>query len=93
MRERGAIALAERILELLAHGDKAATYKYALLLALLDWALENHPRLGENRDLTTRELALRIIALYWRQTDYYEKGQLSLRQYRDTSTRDAFVLS
>ena len=35
------LALAERILELLDQGRFTATYKYAVLLALLDLSLEN----------------------------------------------------
>ena len=38
--DRAAIGLAERILTILDEGDFAATYKYALLLGLIDVCLE-----------------------------------------------------
>jgi len=37
---RGAIAFAEKVLELLDEGRYEATYKYAVLLALIDVCLE-----------------------------------------------------
>ena len=60
------LALAERILELLDHGRSTATYKYAVLLALLDLCLENAARDGAAPDvLTTRQLADKIVDLCW----------------------------
>ena len=38
--ERGAIAFDEKVLELLDEGRYTATYKYAVLLALMDLCLE-----------------------------------------------------
>ena len=52
------LALAERILELLDQGRFTATYKYAVLLALLDLCLENAARDGAAPDLLTTQLAL-----------------------------------
>ena len=63
------LALAERILELLDQGHFTATYKYAVLLALLDLCLENAARDGAAPDLlTTRQLAVKIVELYWPHT-------------------------
>jgi len=63
------LALAERILELLDQGRFTATYKYAVLLALLDLCLENAARDGAAPDLlTTRQLAVKIVELYWPHT-------------------------
>ena len=47
------LALAERILELLDQDRFTATYKYAVLLALLDLCLENAARDGAAPDLLT----------------------------------------
>ena len=47
------LALAERILELLDQGRFTATYKYAVLLALLDLCRENAARDGAAPDLAT----------------------------------------
>ncbi|TMA49195.1 MAG: hypothetical protein E6J81_03800 [Deltaproteobacteria bacterium] len=59
------LALAERILELLDQGRFTATYKYAVLLALLDLCLENAASDGAAPDLlTTRQLAVKIVELY-----------------------------
>src|SRR5438128_2204868 len=63
------LALAERILDLLDQGRFTATYKYAVLLALLDLCLENAARDGAAPDLlTTRQLAVKIVELYWPHT-------------------------
>jgi hypothetical protein len=45
----GGIRFAEKILTLLNEGQFASTYKYAVLLALLDLSLENVGRTGEPR--------------------------------------------
>lgn len=61
-----AIALAERILQLLDQGSFVSTYKYAVLLGLLDLCLERtSPDGTPPAELTTRELAEKVIELYW----------------------------
>ena len=71
------LALAERILELLDQGRFTATYKYAVLLALLDLCLENAARDGAAPDLlTTRQLAVKIVELYWPHTRPWATGAL-----------------
>jgi hypothetical protein len=53
--ERGPIALAEKVLALLEEGRFTATYKYAVLLALVDLCLENTSKTGTApATLTTR---------------------------------------
>ena len=44
--ERGAIGFAERLIALLDEGGFTATYKFALLLALLDSCLESTSATG-----------------------------------------------
>ncbi|HXJ33289.1 MAG TPA: HNH endonuclease domain-containing protein [Candidatus Eisenbacteria bacterium] len=64
-----AISLAERIFQILDQGRFTATYKYAVLTALLDLCLENVSRTGAAPDvLTTRQLAEKVLELYWPQT-------------------------
>ncbi len=64
-----AIRFGERVLALLDSGSFTATYKYAVLLALLDLCLEHAGRTGEPpSSLTTVQLAEKIIELYWPQT-------------------------
>jgi len=66
---RGAIGFAEKVLELLDEGRYTATYKYAVLLALIDLCLEHTQNSGAPPDMvTTRQLADKIIEVYWPQT-------------------------
>lgn len=74
------IAFAERLLDLLNRGTFVATYKYAVLLGLIDLCLETTRRDGSPRDaFTTRELAGKVVALYWRHTVSFP-GKVVLRQ-------------
>ena len=52
----------ERMLQLLAQGSFSSTYKYAVLLALIDLCVE-HGR--PPQILTVDQIARRVIALYW----------------------------
>jgi len=63
---RGAIAFAEKVLELLDEGRRTATYKFAVLLALIDLCLERTQATGAPPDiLTTRQVAEKITEIYW----------------------------
>lgn len=75
-----ALRLAERLLLLLDQGSFAATYKYAVLLAMLDLCLEHTGTRGDPPDqLTTRQIAEKVTALYWPQARSYQ-GRAPLRQ-------------
>lgn len=64
-----AIAFAERVLELLDEGRYTATYKYAVLLALIDLCLEGTQQSGAPPDvLTTHQVADKIVEIYWPHT-------------------------
>lgn len=64
--QHGAIGFAERVLELLDEGRFTATYKYAVLLALIDVCLERTEASGMPPDVvTTRQLADKIVEIYW----------------------------
>ena len=81
--DRGAIELAERLIALLDEGAFTATYKFALLLALLDSCLEGTSAAGAPPDsVTTSDLARRVTELYWPQTNSYAGlgGAAILRQ-------------
>ena len=74
--DRGAISFAEQLLELLEEGRYTATYKYAVLLALLDLSLEHTERTGAPADtFTTHELARKIVEIYWRQVSPFAAGR------------------
>lgn len=63
---RGAIGFAEKVLELLDEGRYTSTYKFAVLLALLDLCLEGTQASGAPPEMvTTRQLALKVVELYW----------------------------
>jgi 5-methylcytosine-specific restriction endonuclease McrA len=67
--ERGAIGFGEKVLELLDEGRYTATYKYAVMLALLDLCLECTQSSGAPPDMvTTRQIADKIVEIYWPQT-------------------------
>jgi hypothetical protein len=63
-------AIAEYVIALLETGNFVSTYKHAVLLALIDLCAEKHVAFGSGdvQIVTTRELANRVIELYWRQT-------------------------
>ncbi len=62
------LALAERVLTILDSGSFSTTYKLALLAALMDLSLEKVGQAGALPDqLTTRELAAKVVELYWPQ--------------------------
>ncbi len=66
------IGLAEKILALLEQGRFTATYKYAVLLGLMDLCLEQTEADGTApRQLSTRDLAVKVIELYWPHTVPY----------------------
>jgi hypothetical protein len=63
-----AIAFAEKLLALLDTGSFTTSYKYAVLLALLDATVECTGADGSAPEvLHGRELGLRVFELYWRQ--------------------------
>jgi 5-methylcytosine-specific restriction endonuclease McrA len=67
--QRDAIGFAEKVLELLDEGRYTATYKYAVLLVLIDLCLEGTQASGAPPEMvTTRQLADKIVELYWSHT-------------------------
>jgi len=79
--DAGALALAERILALLDRGSFTATYKYAVLLGLLDLAMERTSRSGVPPDsVTTTQLAEKVVEMYWPHVLPFEAARAVLRQ-------------
>ena len=77
--EAGLIRFAEKVILLLQQGGFTATNKFAVLIGLMDLCLEQGARNGAAPEsVTTRQLAEKVIALYWPQTNDY-KGR-TLRQ-------------
>ena len=78
-RGSSGLALAEQLLTVLADGAFTATYKYAVLLALVDLCVEQSTRTGgAPTSVTTRQLAEKVVELYWPQARVYD--QRTLRQ-------------
>jgi 5-methylcytosine-specific restriction endonuclease McrA len=69
------LAFLAKLQRLFAEGDFTATYKFALLIALADLAVERGTEDGRELALTTREIAERFIQLYWRQAVPYGTGR------------------
>lgn len=75
---RGAIGFAERVLELLDEGRYTATYKYAVLLALIDLCLECTEDSGVAPTmLTTPQVAQKVIEIYWPHAVPFATGRTS----------------
>lgn len=90
---RGAIGFAEKVLELLDEGRFTATYKYAVLLALIDVCLERTEQNGVPPDVvTTRQLADKIVELYWPHTLPFT-GQRATAVLRQNVTGQAEIVS
>ena len=72
--DRGALAFAEKMLGLLRDGSFTATYKYAVILGLMDLSLEQSGRSGAAPSMvTTRQLAEKVVELYWTHTLPFER--------------------
>lgn len=94
--QTGAIDLAEKVLTLLDQGRFTATYKYAVLLGLMDLCLEGTSRAGVPPSMvTTRQLAEKVVELYWPQTMPFgtdERGHI-LRQNQGAAGSQAAIVS
>lgn len=64
------------IQRILDEGSFVATYKFALLMSLADYAVEKGDDTGEPLLLTTRDIAESFVNYYWRQTVPYVHGNL-----------------
>ncbi len=71
----------ETLLTLLDHAQLTSTYKLAVLLALVDLCLEHATESGAApSSVTTRQLAEKVLALYWPQTAPFGETAAVLRQ-------------
>ncbi len=74
------VEIVEQVLAILDHGSFTATYKHAVLLALVDLCKETCSEGGAPPQvLTTRKLAEKVLELYWPQTLRW-RGEAVLHQ-------------
>lgn len=89
-----AIRFAENALQLLEQGGFVATYKYAVLLGLMDLCLEGTGRDGVPPAMvTTRQLAEKVIALYWPQTRPWPMRDHGLSVLRQSTGNQARIVA
>jgi 5-methylcytosine-specific restriction endonuclease McrA len=79
------IGFGEKLLSLLDTGSFTTSYKYALLLALIDATIEGtRPDGSPPPTLSGRDLGRRVMELYWRQArPYTDRGPLRQSAQRD----------
>jgi 5-methylcytosine-specific restriction endonuclease McrA len=65
-----------KVQRLFAEGEFTATYKFALLIALMELAVEQEVPASGELDLNTRSIAEKFIELYWKQSFDYSAGRL-----------------
>jgi len=71
------VEIVEQVLALLDHGSFTSTYKQAVLLAIIDVCKETVGTGGyPPQVLTTRQLATKVVELYWPQTLLWQGKQL-----------------
>ena len=70
----------KKIQRLFDEGDFSATYKYALLVSLVELSVEKGDDSGASLKLTPREIAEKFAELYWPQTAPYVSRQAGTHQ-------------
>jgi 5-methylcytosine-specific restriction endonuclease McrA len=83
------------IQRILDEGSFVATYKFALIMSLADYAVERGDDTGESVQLTTRDIAECFAEYYWRQAVPYAHGniQAHVRVLRQGTGHQPVVLS
>jgi 5-methylcytosine-specific restriction endonuclease McrA len=90
--DSAAAGFAERLLDVIDSGRRTATYKLALLMALLDLcARRGGPDGRAPGVLYTREIAERVAAIYWPQLMPYRRGPVVIELRQITAPRSAIT--
>ncbi len=91
--DRTAIRLAERLIQLLGRGARTSTYKYAVLIGLMDLCMElTGPTALPPDMITTRQLAEKVIELYWPHCAPYDSKHGVLRQNTGSGETQAEII-
>lgn len=86
-------AFVEKLLTLLDQAHFTATYKFAVLLGLVDLCMEHATAQGAAPgSVTTAQLAAKVLALYWPQATAFRGTAVVLRQSAERA-RDARIIS
>jgi 5-methylcytosine-specific restriction endonuclease McrA len=81
------LVIVSRIQQILGEGNFVATYKYAVLLAMVDLCSGRvDPDGNAPASVTTLELAERVAELYWPQSRLFDGGDGSTRVLRQNSS-------
>jgi hypothetical protein len=79
---------------LISDGSFVATYKFALLLALADLAVERGDDTTESLPLDTRDLAEKFVELYWRQVLPWVRASAAVSgRLAQATGKDAAILN
>jgi len=79
--DAGLLGFAQKLMTVLDQGLTTATYKYAVLLGLMDLCLEKTSAQGTAPSMvTTAELAEKVIDLYWSHAAPHPGSQAVLKQ-------------
>ncbi len=87
------LGVGERIIALLDEGAFTATYKYAVLLGLIDLSLEYGAEVGQGSLMvTTRQLAGKVLAAYWPQVRPLPLDDGRIPRQSGRGSRDARIV-
>lgn len=79
--DSGLLGFAQKLMTVLDQGLTTATYKYAVLLGLMDLCLEKTTAQGTAPSMvTTAELAEKVVDLYWSHATPHPASQAVLKQ-------------
>lgn len=85
---------AERLLAVIDEGRRTATYKLAVLLALMDCCAEQaSPDGGAPADLSTRTIAQHVARLYWPQLRPFPTSTGPVVELRQITQKSATILN
>lgn len=87
------LVLGQRVVGILETGRRTATYKLAVLFALIDYCVEHLPeRSTAPIDVPLNDLADRVIELYWRQVAPFEGATHRLYQSTGEKSGDRALI-
>ena len=85
------LAFLTKIEELLARGKFTSTYKFALLIALTNIAVENGNDTNDELEIEVDEIARQYLALYWSMARPYPQVNAILKQTTNSKKPAAIV--